>query len=284
MRDTYELTNMEQLRALSDRLRQRIINVLIDEAMTVTQVGERLGIAASKVHYHVRELERVGLVQLVETRENRGILEKYYRPVARHFSVPGTLMQSAPLDEPIAFARELLHGVSRDFLSVVSESLRSEPDQGPALSVINGQAWMTRDEFMTLVQQISELLEPFERPRQRPDEREHTIVAIAYTSPPFQDEDDDLHQNGAQSPAPKMRRGFLVGAQHLTRQSLEAFVDRNETVDMMVLGVCSFAEDVTADLVDRVVVRFRQRGALRASDEIRAVLQRKGEKPETSVR
>lgn len=33
-------------------------------------------LARSDAHYHVRELERVGLVQLVETREKGGILEK----------------------------------------------------------------------------------------------------------------------------------------------------------------------------------------------------------------
>ena len=55
--------------------------------MTVTQLGDILGIAPARVHYHVRELEKVGLLCPVETREKGGILEKYYQPVAKNISV-----------------------------------------------------------------------------------------------------------------------------------------------------------------------------------------------------
>jgi len=85
MIERYEIENIEQLRAIADVLRLRIIDILQKQPMTVTQLGEVLGLAPAKVHYHVRELERVGLLRLVETREKGGILEKY--------KIEGTLLE-----------------------------------------------------------------------------------------------------------------------------------------------------------------------------------------------
>src|SRR5947209_5417117 len=101
MLEQYEIETIEQLRAIADLLRLRIVDVLKEKPMTVTQLGEVLGEAPAKVHYHVRELEKVGLLRLVETREKGGILEKYYQPIARDFSVEKQLL-SAPPDEAVA--------------------------------------------------------------------------------------------------------------------------------------------------------------------------------------
>ncbi len=61
---SYDLETVDQLRAIADELRQRIFESLLDQPLTVTQVGQRLGVAPAKLHYHMRELERVGLVHL----------------------------------------------------------------------------------------------------------------------------------------------------------------------------------------------------------------------------
>src|SRR5579875_2308990 len=98
MQERYEIETLEQLRAIADMLRLRIVDLLYERPMTVTQLAERLGIAPAKVHYHVRELEKVGLLRLVETREKGGILEKYYQPVARDIAVEKQLLSAPPAD------------------------------------------------------------------------------------------------------------------------------------------------------------------------------------------
>jgi DNA-binding transcriptional ArsR family regulator len=94
--EVYNLITVEQVRVMADELRQRILEELREQPRTVTQVGEILDLAPSKVHYHVRELERVRLVDLVETREKGGILEKYYRSVARSFWVRASCSSTHP--------------------------------------------------------------------------------------------------------------------------------------------------------------------------------------------
>ncbi len=65
MLEFYEIESIEQLRAIADMLRLRIFEILQQKPMTVTQLGEELGEAPAKVHYHVRELEKLGLLRLV---------------------------------------------------------------------------------------------------------------------------------------------------------------------------------------------------------------------------
>src|SRR5258708_15072633 len=95
--------------------RSRMLELLRDQPMTVTQLGELMGEAPSKIHYHVRELERVGLLELVETREKGGILEKYYQPIAHEIGVDKALL-TVPSDEALAALQELFEQLSNGYL------------------------------------------------------------------------------------------------------------------------------------------------------------------------
>jgi hypothetical protein len=49
------------------------------EPLNVRQVAERLGLAPSKLYYHIGLLENIGLIQVVDTRLHKNIVEKTYR-------------------------------------------------------------------------------------------------------------------------------------------------------------------------------------------------------------
>lgn len=82
------LTDPEQIKAILHPLRQRILEQLEKVgAATPSEVARAIGIAASKAHYHVRILEKAGLLKLVETRQVGSVTETYFALVARHFEV-----------------------------------------------------------------------------------------------------------------------------------------------------------------------------------------------------
>jgi len=87
MTDIYMLRKLEQVRAIADPLRIRILNALCEKPMTTKQVAEHLGENINKLYHHVDALEAAGLVKLVETKRNRGTLEKYFQAVAKHFTL-----------------------------------------------------------------------------------------------------------------------------------------------------------------------------------------------------
>lgn len=87
LQEEHVISEPEQFKALSDRKRLLILGILVGRQATVSQLADAIGDIPANIHHHVKLLERVGLIRLVETREKSGILEKYYRAVARRLSV-----------------------------------------------------------------------------------------------------------------------------------------------------------------------------------------------------
>jgi len=79
----------DQIELLSSSIRVRIMYALKDNAMTSKQAAEHLKESPGNVHYHIQKLYRGGLLDLVETKESSGILEKYYRSVGDRFQISG---------------------------------------------------------------------------------------------------------------------------------------------------------------------------------------------------
>ncbi|WP_328611851.1 helix-turn-helix domain-containing protein [Amycolatopsis sp. NBC_00345] len=86
--DAVHVRTTEQLRAVSNLVRHRVLAVLRDGPATITQVAERLDLAKGSSSYHVRVLERAGLIHVVRTRKVRGVVERYYAHVARRIVLP----------------------------------------------------------------------------------------------------------------------------------------------------------------------------------------------------
>jgi DNA-binding transcriptional ArsR family regulator len=86
--ETFHVTTEEQLRAVSNLTRHKIMAVLRFEPATITQIAGRVGLAKGSSSYHVRLLERAGLVKVVRTRKVRGVTERYYAMAARSVELP----------------------------------------------------------------------------------------------------------------------------------------------------------------------------------------------------
>lgn len=86
MLEQYIISDIRQLKALSHASRVRILSSLSEQAMTAKQLADLFGEEPAKTSYHVKQLLKVGLVELVYTRETQnGIVEKYYRAIAKEF-------------------------------------------------------------------------------------------------------------------------------------------------------------------------------------------------------
>ena len=81
------IADPQQLKAFTDPLRIRVLTILKQRAATNQQIADALGEPHAKVLYHVRFLLDVGLIRLVNQQIKGGNVEKYYRAVARLFSL-----------------------------------------------------------------------------------------------------------------------------------------------------------------------------------------------------
>ncbi len=112
--ERYVIQTLEELRIVSNPLRLQILDALIAAPLTVTQVGEQLGISSKKLYYHIGELERVGLVRLVQTEIQSGIQLKYYRAIAGYFYLTASMLHT---DQGVKNA-----DASEEFLGFLLES------------------------------------------------------------------------------------------------------------------------------------------------------------------
>jgi DNA-binding transcriptional ArsR family regulator len=107
--DVLEIERPEQLKALGHPLRLKVLQVLADSERPLTnrELAARLSVDPGHLHFHVRMLNRAGLIELVEGAGR----EKPYRPVAKHFKV-GPEVRAAGLATELQAAqlRELQRG------------------------------------------------------------------------------------------------------------------------------------------------------------------------------
>src|SRR3954449_11248771 len=72
-----------RMKALGDPLRMTILDLVLERAMTVTELAERLRRPKGSVAYHVKVLVDAELLQVVRTQKVRAIDERYYGRVGR---------------------------------------------------------------------------------------------------------------------------------------------------------------------------------------------------------
>ncbi|HEX6820114.1 MAG TPA: helix-turn-helix domain-containing protein [Ktedonobacterales bacterium] len=305
--EVYNLESIEQVRAMADELRIRIVDLVSQQPMTVTQLGEALGVAPGKVHYHVRELERVGLMKLAFTREKSGILEKYYTTIAKKVHVPSSLLQHAPPDEVLGTINEYAQATISGFMRAASYVLRTRPDAlndpSTRLSLGGSSLWLSGGDFEQFTKDLQALVDKYGQRRGVEGEREVVFFELVYDARLV---DEAAQRTGAVAPAPaaaprppalpnipqipqipvppnipsivETRKGGRVmaaGAVTFSRDDLERVVARGERLDIRALGFCTFDDDIPPELADRAIARFRYRGILTASPALREVLKRK---------
>lgn len=264
MLEQYEIDSVEQLRAIADILRLRIIDQLQYHPMTVTQLGEVFSIAPAKVHYHVRELEKVGLVQLVETREKGGILEKYYQPIAKDISVSKKLFLTASPNESLA-ATAIWFDQVKDGFQLAFRTAMERKEEEPNLILAFSHLHITAEEHKQLAKQLYELLKPYENRRGIEGEQAVLHATISY---PHVD-------TAPASPSPQTiptQNGWTVGVASYSRAQLEKALAEGKRLHINVTGICRFANDVSAELANRAVERFHLIGKLEAPASVREVL------------
>jgi putative molybdopterin biosynthesis protein len=81
------LQSFEQLKLLSDPRRRAILQQLMSGPASLTMLGKAIGEHPAWVRHHLKQLEAAGLIELVETRVQSGVVEKFYRACAGGFLV-----------------------------------------------------------------------------------------------------------------------------------------------------------------------------------------------------
>lgn len=98
------VTNPKIIKLLLDGTRKDIVfKFLVNQPMTVKQLSVAMKKKPGTVLHHVQKLKNAGIIVLVETRETpKGIVERYYRAVAREFRLGISERMSSYDEAPVA--------------------------------------------------------------------------------------------------------------------------------------------------------------------------------------
>jgi DNA-binding transcriptional ArsR family regulator len=77
---------LEQSKLLASAIRTQILEAIGEVPRTAKQVADLLRKTPGNVHYHIQRLYEGGLLELVETREVGGVVEKYYKAKSKYFT------------------------------------------------------------------------------------------------------------------------------------------------------------------------------------------------------
>jgi len=123
--DTLEVRDLEALRALTDPLRLRLVDLLRQAAHTAKELAAAMEVDQRSLYYHLALLERHGLIRVVGTRMISGIQERRYRATAYLFLYKDLAAPGLPEGEA-----GTLGVVVSSFFAITAEEIRDSVAAG----------------------------------------------------------------------------------------------------------------------------------------------------------
>lgn len=174
------LADLEKVRVLAEPMRLSILRVLHQQPATVKQIADAVGAVAGRIHYHVKELERHGLIVLSSQQEKGSIIEKYYTTTADSYAVDPLLF--ALTDEPpptyLATAERVRAGfvaAHRQPAGVEERVIEAHIEEGFRLTAAQARE---------LLSFITATLEDQRSSGRKPTASRYTVALLVYPSPP----------------------------------------------------------------------------------------------------
>jgi DNA-binding transcriptional ArsR family regulator len=165
--DVLVVREPEQLKALGDDLRSKIVILLRDRAASTTELASKLGLPKGTVGHHMKVLEKAGLIQVVRTRQVRAMTEKVYGRTARLF-----LFKSTDSD-----AEDVWNVAAASLRRAAEEMLPIGSDAQTTFGVV--RARLSETDARRLVRRLEKLIDDF-RAADGPEGEEYGLAAAFY--------------------------------------------------------------------------------------------------------
>lgn len=184
MLESYTISDIKQLKALGHTSRVKILNSLAEKPMTAKQLADQFGEEPAKTSYHVKQLLKVGLVELKFTRETQnGIIEKYYQSIAKEFQTDPYLARQPEGRNHLetGFLREL-NRTQSEFLRAYRADLEKATDHSacdPTTAHGLHRLGISADRLAAFLTELQRLVERYESP-----EGAYAFHYLAYPSDP----------------------------------------------------------------------------------------------------
>ncbi|MBR2566779.1 MAG: helix-turn-helix transcriptional regulator [Paenibacillus sp.] len=169
------LSTIEEIKIYSDPYRIQIMNMFNRQGRpsTVKEIADLMGEVPAKVHYHVKKLEKIGLLSMVSTREINGIIAKYYEPFTGeiHLRHKDEDDENSPLkqvfrSETLKLLNEMFEQSRQRFMN------HAEHEDQDKRFISDMTLYATAEEVEMLYQNIMDICKPYvTKDEKKPDQQ-----------------------------------------------------------------------------------------------------------------
>lgn len=117
MRETYRISDLDQLRLLSDPLKLKLIQAFAEQPRTTREVADALGENLTRLYRHVDALLDAGLLEITREQKKRGTIERTFAAVARRFEVDRALLSET--DDHMDAVRKILRAGEEELIAAL---------------------------------------------------------------------------------------------------------------------------------------------------------------------
>jgi DNA-binding transcriptional ArsR family regulator len=158
-RPPVKLTDPRAIRALAHPARLAVIDELYSgRELTATECAELAGLSPSAMSYHLRSLEKVGIVERAESTDGR---ERPWRAAGSYLQVDSVGGGAGELAASAALGSTVLRRTVELFDEYLARRSSEPPEWLDAVEASYGQMWMTPEEAKDFGQQFVEMAEKY---------------------------------------------------------------------------------------------------------------------------
>lgn len=173
----FEINTFEELKCISDQLRMKISMLLIEREMTATEIGKHLNIPKAKIFYHLKELEKYGMVKINRTEVKGSNVYKYYVATHNGFKVNPQLLNEYR-DEVSDSTKDMVTSQINRTIDVLNQyGLITDDEQLISKTV---QAKWSQNQFDTFKQKLDALIDEVDQQSNDEDESYYYLNIIGF--------------------------------------------------------------------------------------------------------
>lgn len=191
MEDTLLINQIDQAKALFKPIRIDILK-LLTEPRTCPELGEVFSASPQKIYYHIKALEKAGLVVKVREERVRGIMQGYYQAAANSYWLsPGMVAELGGTKQTqdqmsLSYLLALAGDIQKDVAALIQSK-----DQTPTLGVSAQIELADQDQRAAFMTELQETLQALAQKYGRKDIDDEIqagqvfqLALAAYPQPP----------------------------------------------------------------------------------------------------
>ena len=164
--DKFIIKDLDTLKKLTHPQRIEILHSLT-QPKTVKDIAEAIEADPTKLYYHIRQMEQIGVIQVVETNIVSGIVEKTYGVTAKEYTVDKSLFSGDEIDFSEDDFSNVVSAIFNSTLKLANRAAKAGlinlKEEGPkrTTAIMSGYFHLTDEQLEEFGETMKEMMTKF---------------------------------------------------------------------------------------------------------------------------